>query len=366
MKVAFLAQRDSIHTVRWVNALAQGGYEVHLISSRKEVDALHPKVSFHKLPQPPPLGYFLNVAALKRLLEELKPDLLHTHFASGYGTLGRLSGFHPNILSVWGSDVFDFPAKSPLHRWLVVQNLCAADWVCSTSQVMAEQTRRLYPVDKLSVTPFGIDTAKFAPQPKERDTSTITVGTVKTLAPKYGVDLLIRTFAATRKHLQNTKPELAIRLRLLIVGGGPQQAELVDLVKSLNLDAVTHFSGRVSHDDVPRVLNQLDIYVALSRLESESFGVAVLEASACGLPVVVADVGGLPEVVRKGVTGLVVQKESVDAAAQALTQLVLEPSLRRRMGLAGREHVLTYYDWTHNVSLLEDVYERVLNHGDSL
>ena len=355
MRLAFLAQRNSIHTVRWVNALAQRGYEVHLISMHDNVHEIHPEVVCHTLPHPLPTGYFLNVSALKRLLAKLKPDLLHTHFASGYGTLGRLSNFHPNILSVWGSDVYDFPAKSPLHRWLIAQNLRAADWICSTSRVMANQTKTLHTPEHLSVTPFGIDTKLFSSAAKQA--ALITIGTVKTLEPKYGVDLLLRTFASLRKGLDtNLRPGL----RLKIVGGGSQEEELLELARSLNIAEQTQFVGRVAHKDVPGLLNSFDIYVALSRLESESFGVAILEASACGLPVVVANVGGLPEVVREGETGFIVEKENVAEAAQALKKLVLDSVLRKRMGMAGRKHVVENYDWEQSVDLMEKVYQRVI------
>ena len=58
------------------------------------------------------------------------------------------------------------------------------------------------------------------------------------------------------------------------------------------------------------MLNHFDIYTAVRRLDSESFGVAVREVSACGLPVVISNAGGLPEVVIEGKTGLVVERES--------------------------------------------------------
>jgi L-malate glycosyltransferase len=358
MKIAFLAKRHSIHTVRWVNALAERGHEIHLLSSIHSGEPLHRTVHFHPLPIAPPLGFFLNVSSLKRRLSEIGPDLLHTHFASGYGTLARLSGFHPNVLSVWGSDVFDFPNKSPLHRLLIRNNLKHADWVCSTSHVMAKCTHELYPVEHLSVIPFGIDTDLFSPC-HQLKSSTLTVGTVKTLAHKYGIDLLIKAFAKVHSLLKEEQPELASRLRLLIAGGGPDENSLKELAEAVGVADITTFAGQVPHAEVPKYLNKLDIYVALSRLES--FGVAVLEASACAIPVVVADVGGLPEVVKNNKTGFIVPAENVNTAATAISQLVCDRDLRSAMGFEGRQHVTSTFDWGKSIIALEKVYENVLH-----
>ncbi len=97
---------------------------------------------------------------------------------------------------------------------------------------------------------------------------------------------------------------------------------------------------------MPAELNKLDVYVALSRTHSESFGVAVIEASACGLPVVVADVGGLPEVVERDLTGFIVPPNDPAAAAKAIARLIGDGQLRRRMGDAGRAHVAAHYEWS--------------------
>jgi glycosyltransferase involved in cell wall biosynthesis len=109
------------------------------------------------------------------------------------------------------------------------------------------------------------------------------------------------------------------------------------------------FAGPVPHAEVPHWLHQMDIYVAASRLDSESFGVAVLEASACALPVVVSDVGGLPEVVAHGVTGLVVPRDDPAALSAAVERLVADADLRRAFGEAGRVRVQQQYEWTHSV-----------------
>jgi glycosyltransferase involved in cell wall biosynthesis len=212
--------------------------------------------------------------------------------------------------------------------------------------------RRLVPdIGEIAITPFGVDLERFSPAPRPENRP-LTVGIVKSLAPKYGVDLLVRAFAG-----------LPPGCRLLIVGDGPQRAGLEALTRELDIAERTEFAGAVPHADVPRWLNRLDIYTAPSRLDSESFGVAVIEASACALPVVVSDAGGLPEVVRDGETGLVVPRDDVPALQAALLRLVHDAPLRERLGRAGRAHVTRAYAWAHCVDLMERCCERTIAQG---
>ncbi|ODT65277.1 MAG: group 1 glycosyl transferase [Pelagibacterium sp. SCN 63-23] len=364
MKILFLAAGSSIHTIRWINALAQSRLEVVLATQQEPIEPVDPGVTVHRLPFSGELGYFRNVPALRRLLAEEKPDLLNAHYASGYGTTMRLSGFAPTLLSVWGSDVYDFPRKSPLHRWWVRGNLMAADQVASTSHIMAKQTLQVAPgLGQIAITPFGVETSQFVPtddRVKAPD-APIVIGSVKTLAPKYGIDTLINAVALLIDDLKVDRPDLASRIRLRLVGGGPQADALKALAMERGIAGVSEFRGSVAHREIPAQLQDLDIYAALSRLDSESFGVAILEAGACGLPVVVSDAGGLPEVVLNGETGIVVPRNSPAAAAEALRKLVLDRGLHQRIGIAGRNHVATRYEWNSCVGAMIALYERVIS-----
>ncbi|MES2100150.1 MAG: glycosyltransferase [Pseudomonadota bacterium] len=351
-RVALLGPANSIHLQRWAAALVQRGHAVQVISQHRcERELLPAAAEVVSLPYAGSLGYFRNAGPLRRALARWQPEILNVHYASGYGSTAMLTGFAPTLLSVWGSDVYDFPYESAAKGWLLRRNLRRATAIASTSEAMARQVRRLVPeVGEIGITPFGVDLSRFAPAPHaERP---LTVGIVKLLTPKYGVDLLLRAFAG-----------LPDRCRLLIVGDGPQRAELEVLAQALGIAARTEFTGAVAHAEVPSFLNRLDVYVAPSRLDSESFGVAVIEASACALPVVVSDVGGLPEVVRDGETGLVVPREDVPALRAALQRLVLDAALRDRLGRAGRARVLRAYEWGHCVELMERCYERTISRG---
>lgn len=361
MRIALLGPANSIHFQRWAVALAARGHDLALYSQHRCDPALLPAAAETVwLPHAGQLGYFRNARPLREALARFRPDILNAHYASGYGSTAALCGFVPTLLSVWGSDVYDFPYENAFKGWLVRRNLRRATAIASTSHAMAAQVRRLVSVrEPIAITPFGVDLQRFAPAPHRE--GPLTIGIVKSLAPKYGVDLLLRAFAG----LCHDPAIAAVPCRLLVVGDGPDRAALQALAMSLGIADSTEFAGAVAHEDVPAQLNRLDIYAAPSRLDSESFGVAVIEASACGLPVVVSDVGGLPEVVRDGETGLVVPRDDVAALQRALTRLVLDPSLRAALGRQGRAHVQQHYEWRCCIDTMEAACRATMARADT-
>lgn len=357
MKIAFLAGHSSIHTVKWVNEMALRGHDVHLITMHPGTEALHSSIRVYQLPFKPPYGYYLNTRHVRKLLQQIQPDILNTHYASGYGNLARLSGFHPNLLSVWGSDVFDFPYESRVKMKIMQRNLAAADQIASTSNIMKQQTENIYRPDKeIALTPFGVDCERFRPIETNRSgtDNRIRIGTVKKMASKYGIATLIEAFAIIKGRYEGD-------IELVLVGGGPEEDELKMLAQRLNVDNYIDFVGPIPHHTVPEYLNSFDIYVALSTLDSESFGVAIIEASACGLPVVVSNAGGLPEVVADGTTGYIVPRNTPHEAADRILRLVKDASLRMTMGKAGRQFVLDNYEWKENADRMERLYEKVVD-----
>ena len=359
-RVALLGPANSIHLQRWARGLVDRGHAVCVISQHDcERHLLPAGAEFVLLPHRGELGYFRNAWRARLALRRWRPEILNAHYASGYGTTAALCGVRPLLLSVWGSDVYDFPYESAWKGRLIRHNLRRASAIASTSEAMARQVRRLVPqIGDIAITPFGVDMHAFAPDAFQRDRACITIGIVKTLAPKYGVDLLLRAMAAL---LRDTRVQaLPQACRLMIVGDGPQRGALQTLAAELGIAERTHFAGAVPHADVPAWLHRFDMYAAPSRLDSESFGVAVIEAGACGLPVVVSDAGGLPEVVLHERTGLVVTREDVAALQAALTRLVLDAPLRARLGANGRTHVAQAYAWPRCIERMEAVYERVV------
>ncbi|MCB9169463.1 MAG: glycosyltransferase [Flavobacteriales bacterium] len=355
LSIALLAAASSVHAVRWANAFVERGHRVHLITQHACAPGLDGRVTLVRMPHHHGLGYLLNRVRLAHLLQRVRPDVVNVHYASGYGTLGR--GIHhvPVVLNVWGSDVHEFPDRTPLHRWWLLRNLRSADRIVSTSTSMARRVQGLLKYERpITVVPFGVDPERFKPDPRPAE-GPVVIGTVKTLSPTYGVDRLIRAFA----HLVRMKGVPDLRLR--IVGDGPQRKELERLVTTLGVQDRTVLAGAAPHAEVPGELGRMHVFVALSR--AESFGVAVIEASACALPVVVSDAGGLPEVVEEGVTGYVVPQGDPMKAAERLFRLVTDPEERVRLGEAGRRWVQERFAWDRCVDRMLGVLEEMALRG---
>jgi len=277
MKIAILANIASVHTQRWVAALSERGHFIHLITlpkqAREQIEfklgcsilAERERLRIHVLPFRAPAGYYLNLPWARWILVKNKPDLLHAHYASGYGTLGRLCKYHPYVLSVWGSDVFAFSDASSFNRRLLINNISVADWICSTSHFMANRTFNLCPQLKgLTVTPFGVDTDKFKPYTKVPFRDQVSIGTVKTLSEPYGIDILIRAFSRVCQRLRVGTPyNPQLKLNLLIIGTGPQYGALKKLANELCMEGIVKFTGLVKHESMPEYMNQLDVYLSL-------------------------------------------------------------------------------------------------------
>ncbi|MDQ3047215.1 MAG: glycosyltransferase [Bacteroidota bacterium] len=370
-RILFLSDINSAHTRKWAESLAKKGFEIGVFtlspvksdwfkafSNITVFSSTQVSSSDFTSSDVLKMGYLKEIRNLKNAILSFRPDILHAHYATSYGLLGVLSRFRPFVISIWGSDVYDFPNKSFLHKMLFKFNLRMADRLLSTSHVMARESAK-YTNKKIIVTPFGIDMQVFKPMTVKSlfSVNDIVIGTIKVLDIKYGIDFLIRAF----RILKDKQPHLS--LKLLIVGTGEESDRLKQLASQLNLEKDCVFTGFVNHAEVPMYHNMIDIAVFLSIYDSESFGVAVLEASACEKPVIVSKVGGLPEVVEHGVSGFVVPPRDAEAAALAIENLIMDPGLRNSMGKNGRERVLKLYDWDKNLSDIIEIYKELLRNA---
>ena len=347
--ICVFGDERSIHTRRWVLGLRNVGHKVDLITLIKD-----PKTDIGgiSLGAGGKVSYLTKIGVLRKLVSDIKPDILHSHHASSFGFLASFVDHPRKILSVWGYDVVDFPYRNFVNRAIVKRALKKAHYLTVTSRFLEKAVRKLHSIPvEIKVIPFGIDPEQFGYYDRPQK-EIVNIGIAKALRPKYGIDILIMAFKKLTETHRN--------IRLTIAGKGESADEYSNMVKKMGLDDLVRFVGFVDHDKMPEFLSTIDIFVMPSIYDGESFGVAALEASATGLPVVASRVGGVPEVIDDGKTGFLVNRKDASELAKALEKLILDPTLRREMGKAGREFVENNYVWWDNLRAMNELYLEVM------
>jgi len=291
------------------------------------------------------LSYFSATKDARKFCDSFAPEIVHAHYASSYGMLASRLKFPKTILSLWGSDVYEFPKRSILHKALFKKILKSIPVVCSTSKDMAREAGKYVSKD-YKITPFGVDTDIF--RPIEVPKKELVIGTVKSLEDVYGIDRLLRLFARFNDVYNG-------EARLLIYGKGSKEAELKKLAADLDIAGYVDFKGYVSGEDLVKAFNTLDVFVALSR--QESFGVAVLEAQACGVPVLVSNVGGLPEVVAES-SGTIISGDDYERGYRVLLEYAYSEN-KEELSTKARAFVMENYSEEVCVNKLIEVYDQI-------
>lgn len=354
-KIMFVSAANSIHTVKWVNALSKF-YEIHLIyckNHEEQENKIDKSVILHKLKYSSPFGYYLNSLDIKKIYKKINPDLVNVHYASGYGTLARIAKIPCDLLSIWGSDIYEFPKKSKINYNILKKNLEYATNIESTSDIMANICKKTYPdINKnFFIVPFGVDIQKFKKDiTAEKDNNKINLGIVKSLKPVYGIEYAIKTMKILVQ-----KDD---RYTLHIYGDGPEKENLQNLINENSLEKNVKLHGKIKNEEVPKVLNKFDVFCATSI--SESFGVSVVEAMAVGVPVVVSDADGFIEVTNNGETGIIVPKKNEIKLSEEINNLVNNNEKMKELSIKGRKRVEEFYDFYKNVLKMRETYEEIM------
>jgi glycosyltransferase involved in cell wall biosynthesis len=253
----------------------------------------------------------------------------------------------------------EYPYRKKWKRCLVNPILLRmADSVTTIAHYTRRNLERYenYPKGGVRVLYNGIDVAAYSqgesPQaarsflgiPAEKKT----VGVVARLDPVKNHPLLFRSLREVIQFFPETE--------LLIVGDGPNRAELELLANRLGLDSHIRFLG--ARRDVPHIIRAMDIFVLPSL--SEGMSITLLEAMGAGLPVVATRVGGNPEVVVDGETGFLVPSDDERRMAARLKTLLGDSRLRQKMGAAGKLRAESVFSMEKTVSEYHRLYEKVL------
>ncbi|MCW4010219.1 MAG: glycosyltransferase family 4 protein [Candidatus Bathyarchaeota archaeon] len=320
-----------------------------------------------------PLDNWTFNQTLARNAAAFHADVYEAHTASGYGLLAafRKRGVKVPFVQTVHGVLADEYAQARLRGGLSLRSRVAnffmwqlaqkeleaaqhATLVVTISRYSQQKIRQFYNINpaKIRIVPNGVDPERFKP---EGDCAEIrrriklgdrqSVLFVGRLIPRKGLSYLVE--AAKRVVKEHRE------IVFVIVGDGPLRNRLIWEVTQANLSGNFVFLGDVAEGDLPAVYRCVDVFAFPSVQEGQ--GIALLEAQASGKPVVAFDMSGVAEAVRNDKTGLLVKPNS-EALAEAIMRLLLDASLRAKMGAQGREFVKKELSWDVCAEKMFSVY----------
>lgn len=361
MKLCYLAAANSIHSYRWIKFFADRGHDVHWISLVSNQYARLENVRYYEYPirSAASIDFFRASLAIKRLIRDIAPDILHAHYAGTYGLAGAISGFHPFIVTAWGSDVL-LGRRSFLRKPFVQFVLRKADCITCDADHMKEAMLGLgAPSSKIQIVYFGIDTKKFRPaertdilRRKYGTASAPVIVSLRNLEPIYDVASLVRAIPRVLQAVPDAQ--------FLIAGTGSEDAALKNLAASLAIAPNVKFIGRYPNDELPRYLNAVDIYVSTS-LSDAGIAASTAEAMACGVPVVITDSGENKRWITDGEDGFVVPVKSPHFLAERIVTLLNNEQMRGQFGTRGAAIISERNDYYKEMDKMEVLYKGLFN-----
>jgi glycosyltransferase involved in cell wall biosynthesis len=355
MRICYLAAANSIHSYRWVKYFADAGHEVTWISLVGTTFERLPNVRFYQLTARPwPLALAPAVRETRRILAEVRPDVLHVHYVGTYGLLGLLSGFDPIVATPWGSDVL-YGKRSWSKRPFIAGILRRARVVTCDAWHMRDEVIRLgVPARRIHIIMFGTDVQRFckrsgapALHAKHQLGDAPAVISLRHFEPVYDVPSLLTAVPRVLERCRQT--------RFTLVGRGSLEGELKALAERLGVAHAVRFVGTVREDLMPETLCSHDVYVS-SSLSDAGLAASTAEAMACEVPVVVTDSGENARWIRDGDNGFLVPVRSPDVLADRIIRLLEDKALRERLGRRGRETILERNDFQAEMNKMAALY----------
>jgi PEP-CTERM/exosortase A-associated glycosyltransferase len=370
----------------WETFHLSGPKQINCSVMEEDADGLH----FYRTPKPAGLlgrlpggDPFAVMGAIEKrlfsLAKDLQPDVIHAHSpvldAVPAIRVGRKLGIPVvyEIRAFWEDAAVDhgstkegslrYKLTRALETW-AVKNADAVTVICEG--LRRDLVARGIPPGKISVIPNAVDIDKFEmggkPDPELKLKlglgNSRVLGFIGSFYAYEGLDLLIAALPAILKQMPDVK--------LLLVGGGPQDAALKRQVMALDLKDRVIFTGRVPHAEVNRYYDLVDVLVYARhpmRLTELVTPLKPLEAMAQGRLMVASDVGGHKELIQDGKTGVLFHAGSVGDLASKVVGLLKYEEGWERMKKNGRQFVETERNWAASVARYRGVYGSLVKPG---
>ncbi len=300
--------------------------------------------------------------ALKRLVKEIKPDVIHAHWIIPQGFIAALvkkrTGV-PFVVTTHGGDIWAFKGK--MMRSLKRFTLRNAKKTTVVSTAIRDEIHKAIDSNlEISVISMGVDSTKFNPKNKN-----------PAIRKKYGINgpflLFVGRLAEKKgvKYLIEAMPEVLKKskdAKLLIVGTGTLESELKQLTKSLKLENSIIFTGAIPNAQLPEYYASADLFIAPSieakSGDKEGLPVTLMEAASSGSVIIATDLAGNKDLIQDKTNGFLVRQEDSREISQAISAALLSGSKLSNLKKNSRTKAVSKFDWKVISSRYSEVLKR--------
>jgi len=287
-----------------------------------------------------------------------KPDVIHAYFALPSGWVARIIKLVygvPYSVYFGGSDM---PGSNPsrykqlypfitlLTRW--IWRGAKVSTVCSRG--LLELGRKHDPQYDFRLIPNGVELSRFVPIERQPNPK-VKILFIGRLIARKGFQYVVQA-------LPRIQTLCSVPFEVEVVGTGAMRSHLDGLAVKLGVSHLIKYVGTVPYEKLHESYQGADIFVLTS--ESEGMPAVTLEAMGCGLPIVTTNIPGNQEIVQEGINGYLVNVGDTEKLAQALTRLITDEQLRKKMGAASRQSVQSY-EWREIIKRYENILTEIAN-----
>jgi phosphatidyl-myo-inositol alpha-mannosyltransferase len=284
-----------------------------------------------------------------KILKKIKPDVVHCHSIDmGYIISKTCKKNQIPIINHFHSGFFSFKEDDNLRSFLIKKILKNSNFNKLITINKKEFEKNKNQFNNLTFIPNGVNLIKLKHIKKEKNTL-LFVGRIEEYK---GLDYLLYSIPLIKNKFTN--------VTLKIIGDGSHLNTLKNLCKELDIEKNVKFLGKLPHNKLPQEYQKSSIFILPSYTSSETFGLVLLESLACKTPVITTNIVGISEEIKNKNCGIVIKPKNSQELTKAITKILKNPKLAKKMGENGRKMIEEKYNWEEINKDLEKIYEEIL------
>lgn len=345
-KILFLGESYRADAITWMKGLKEFG-DFEIITWELQSPSNSKLNRFKRI-----LEYFFAPVSIRTIIKKEKPDMVIAERTTSYGFLAALSGSKTIAIAqqgrtdLWPEDSVLYPFKKFIQKYAFKKAHLIHAW----GPVMTISMKAVgVDMSKVLVLPKGIDLSLFTPSTNY--SNKIEAIVTRSLQPEYRHDSILKAFGILHQK--------GIDFSLTIVGDGTRLQFLKDLAKELQIENKVIFTGRIPNTELPKLLQQSNIYISMPITEGVS--ASLFEAMACNCYPVVSDIAGNQSWITHRENGQLIEIDNIEMLSNELIWSFENPESRNEAIIRNRKFVEENANYDINMKVIVDRYHELLN-----